>query len=237
MAIRHIKELHMNKIINIAIDGPGGAGKSTISKTVAKKLDILYVDTGSLYRTIGLFVKLKDVNPKDGAAVASILPEISLEVKYENGAQVNYLNGVNYGDAIRTPEMSMYASDVSKIPEVRAFLLETQKQIAKKNSVIMDGRDIGTVILPNADVKIFLTASAECRAMRRYKELCERGQTVRYEDVLKEMNERDEQDSNRKIAPAKPAEDAILLDTTGFNFEQSVNMILELIEKKCGGCI
>ncbi|MBE6534409.1 MAG: (d)CMP kinase [Ruminococcaceae bacterium] len=227
----------MNKIINIAIDGPGGAGKSTISKTVAKKLDILYVDTGSLYRTIGLFVKLKDVNPKDGAAVASILPEISLEVKYENGAQVNYLNGVNYGDAIRTPEMSMYASDVSKIPEVRAFLLETQKQIAKKNSVIMDGRDIGTVILPNADVKIFLTASAECRAMRRYKELCERGQSVRYEDVLKEMNERDEQDSNRKIAPAKPAEDAILLDTTGFNFEQSVNMILELIEKKCGGCI
>ena len=237
MAIRHIKELHMNKIINIAIDGPGGAGKSTISKTVAKKLDILYVDTGSLYRTIGLFVKLKDVNPKDGAAVASILHEISLEVKYENGAQVNYLNGVNYGDAIRTPEMSMYASDVSKIPEVRAFLLETQKQIAKKNSVIMDGRDIGTVILPNADVKIFLTASAECRAMRRYKELCERGQSVRYEDVLKEMNERDEQDSNRKIAPAKPAEDAILLDTTGFNFEQSVNMILELIEKKCGGCI
>ena len=237
MAIRHIKELHMNKIINIAIDGPGGAGKSTISKTIAKKLDILYVDTGSLYRTIGLFVKLKDVNPKDGAAVASILPEISLEVKYENGAQVNYLNGVNYGDAIRTPEMSMYASDVSKIPEVRAFLLETQKQIAKKNSVIMDGRDIGTVILPNADVKIFLTASAECRAMRRYKELCERGQSVRYEDVLKEMNERDEQDSNRKIAPAKPAEDAILLDTTGFNFEQSVNMILELIEKKCGGCI
>ena len=227
----------MNKIINIAIDGPGGAGKSTISKTIAKKLDILYVDTGSLYRTIGLFVKLKDVNPKDGAAVASILPEISLEVKYENGAQVNYLNGVNYGDAIRTPEMSMYASDVSKIPEVRAFLLETQKQIAKKNSVIMDGRDIGTVILPNADVKIFLTASAECRAMRRYKELCERGQSVRYEDVLKEMNERDEQDSNRKIAPAKPAEDAILLDTTGFNFEQSVNMILELIEKKCGGCI
>ena len=227
----------MNKIINIAIDGPGGAGKSTISRTVAKKLDILYVDTGSLYRTIGLFVKLKDVNPKDGAAVASILPEISLEVKYENGAQVNYLNGVNYGDAIRTPEMSMYASDVSKIPEVRAFLLETQKQIAKKNSVIMDGRDIGTVILPNADVKIFLTASAECRAMRRYKELCERGQSVRYEDVLKEMNERDEQDSNRKIAPAKPAEDAILLDTTGFNFDQSVNMILELIEKKCGGCI
>ena len=227
----------MKKIINIAIDGPGGAGKSTISKTVAKKLDILYVDTGSLYRTIGLFVKSKGVDPKNANAVADILPEISIEVKYENGAQVNYLNGINHGDAIRTPEMSMYASDVSKIPEVRAFLLETQKQIAKQNSVIMDGRDIGTVILPNADVKIFLTASAECRAMRRYNELIERGQNVKYEDVLSEMNERDAQDSNREIAPAKPAADAILLDTTGFELEDSVKAILEIIEKKCGGSI
>ena len=227
----------MKKIINIAIDGPGGAGKSTISKTLAKKLDILYVDTGSLYRTIGLFVKMKDVNPKDADAVTAILPEISIEVKYENGAQVNYLNGVNYGDAIRTPEMSMYASDVSKVPAVRAFLLETQKQIARTNSVIMDGRDIGTVILPTADVKIFLTASAECRAMRRYKELCERGQNVKYEDVLSEMNERDAQDSSRKIAPAKPADDAIILDTTTFDFDQSVDAILEIIEKKCGGSI
>jgi cytidylate kinase len=227
----------MNKIINIAIDGPGGAGKSTISKAVAKKLDILYVDTGSLYRTIGLFVKSKNVDPQDAEAITAILPEISIEVKYENGAQVNYLNGVNHGDAIRTPEMSMYASAVSAIPSVRAFLLETQKQIAKVNSVIMDGRDIGTVILPNADVKIFLTASAECRAMRRYKELCERGQTVNYEDVLREMNERDTKDSSREIAPAKPAEDAILLDTTSFDFEESVNAILEIIEKKCGGSI
>ena len=227
----------MKKIINIAIDGPGGAGKSTISKAVAKKLDILYVDTGSLYRTIGLFVKSKNVDPKNAEAVTAILPEISIEVKYENGAQVNYLNGVNHGDAIRTPEMSMYASAVSAIPSVRAFLLETQKQIAKVNSVIMDGRDIGTVILPNADVKIFLTASAECRAMRRYKELCERGQKVNYEDVLREMNERDTQDSSRAIAPAKPAEDAILLDTTSFDFEESVNAILEIIEKKCGGSI
>ena len=227
----------MEKIINLAIDGPGGAGKSTISKTVAKRLDILYVDTGSLYRTIGLFVKLKGVNPKDASAVAAILPEISIEVKYENGAQVNYLNGVNHGEAIRTPEMSMYASDVSAIPAVRSFLLETQKQIAKTNSVIMDGRDIGTVILPNADVKIFLTASEECRAMRRYNELIERGQSVTYEQVLSEMNERDTQDSSRKIAPAKPADDAIILDTTGFEFEDSVNAILEIIKNKCGGSI
>lgn len=227
----------MNKIINVAIDGPGGAGKSTIAKAVAKKLDILYVDTGALYRTIGLFVKSKGVDPKDEAGVTAILPEISIEVKYENGAQVVYLNGVNHGDAIRTPEMSMYASAVSAIPSVRAFLLETQKQIARTNSVIMDGRDIGTVILPNADVKIFITASPECRAMRRYKELCERGQSVNYDDVLREMNERDSQDSSRKVAPAKPAEDAIFLDNGDLDLEGSVNAVLKIIEKKCGGSI
>ena len=148
-----------------------------------------------------------------------------------------YLNGVNHGDAIRTPEMSMYASNVSAIPAVRAFLLETQKQIARTNSVIMDGRDIGTVILPNADVKIFLTASAEERAKRRYKELCERGQSVSYEDVLNEMNERDAQDSSRKIAPAKPAEDAIFLDNSGYTFEESVAKVIEIINEKCGGSI
>ena len=225
----------MKKIINIAIDGPGGAGKSSVSKAIAKKLDILYVDTGALYRTIGLFVKSKNIDPNDAEAVSACLDEISIVVKHENGAQVVYLNGTNHGDAIRTPEMSMYASHVSKIPAVRAFLLETQKQIAKTNSVIMDGRDIGTVILPNADVKIFLTASAEHRALRRYKELCERGQNVKYEDVLTEMNERDAQDSSRKIAPAKPAEDAILFDNSELNFEQSVDAIIEIVKQKCGG--
>ena len=227
----------MEKIINIAIDGPGGAGKSTISRAVAKKLDILYVDTGALYRTIGLFVRSKNIEPTDAEAVTAILSEISIEVKYENSTQVIYLNGVNHGDAIRTPEMSMYASHVSAIPAVRAFLLETQKQIAKTNSVIMDGRDIGTVILPDADVKIFLTASAECRAMRRYNELCARGQSVRYEDVLAEMNQRDEQDSSRAIAPAKPAEDAIILDNSDLNFDQSVDAIIEIVNKACGGSI
>ena len=225
----------MKKIINIAIDGPGGAGKSSLSKAVAKKLNILYVDTGALYRTIGLFVKSKNTDPKNAAAVTELLPEINIEVKYENGAQVIYLNGVDHKDEIRTPELSMYASHVSAIPSVRAFLLETQKQIARTNSVIMDGRDIGTVILPNADVKIFLTASAECRAKRRYDELCARGQSVRYEDVLAEMNERDTQDSSRKIAPAKPAEDAILLDNSDLTFDETVDAVLDIVNQRCGG--
>lgn len=219
-------------MIRIAIDGPGGAGKSTVAKAVAKKLDILYVDTGALYRTIGLYVRSKDVDPKDAEAVGALLPEIKLEVKYENGAQHVYLNGVDHGDAIRTPEMSMYASSVSAIPSVRAFLLETQKEIARKNSVIMDGRDIGTVILPDADLKIFMTASAECRAMRRYKELTERGQDVKYEDVLAEMNQRDGQDSSRDIAPTKAADDAILFDNSDLDFEQTVDAIIEMVNKR-----
>ena len=222
------------KHINIAIDGPGGAGKSTTAKAVAKKLDILYVDTGALYRTIGLYVRSKNVDPKDAEGVSALLPEINLEVKYENGAQHVYLNGVDHGDAIRTPEMSMYASLVSAIPAVRAFLLEAQKDIARKNSVVMDGRDIGTVILPDAEVKIFMTASAECRAKRRYDELIARGQTVKFEDVLAEMNQRDGQDSSRAIAPTKAADDAILFDNSDYTFEQSVAKIIEIIKEKAG---
>lgn len=221
-------------MIQIAIDGPGGAGKSTISRAVAAKLGIVYVDTGALYRTVGYYVRSKELDPKDPEAVSGCLGEIAIEVRYVNGAQHVFLNGEDLGDRIRTPEMSMYASAVSAIPRVRAFLLETQKEIARRNSVIMDGRDIGTVILPEADVKIFLTASAECRAERRYKELLEKGQTVRYEDVLREMNERDTQDSTREVAPATAAADAVIFDNTGMTFEESVDAVIRLIREKTG---
>ena len=221
-------------MIRIAIDGPGGAGKSTLAKAVAKKLDILYVDTGALYRTVGLYVRRLDIDPKDAKAVGESLGGLNIEVRYEDGAQKVYLNGENPGDAIRTPEMSMYASAVSAIPAVRAFLLETQKDIARKNSVIMDGRDIGTVILPDADVKVFLTASPECRAMRRYKELTEKGQNVKYEDVLAEMNQRDHQDSTREIAPAEAAADAVLLDNSDLDLEGTVEAVIALVREKTG---
>ena len=218
-------------MIKIAIDGPGGAGKSTISRAVAAKLGIVYVDTGALYRTIGLYVRRAEVSPTDREAVSECLKDIKLELKYENGKQCVYLNGENPGDLIRTPEMSMYASAVSAIPEVRAFLLDTQRDIAKKNSVIMDGRDIGTVILPDADVKIFLTASPECRARRRYDELTAKGSNVKYEDVLAEMNQRDAQDAGREVAPATAAADAVIIDNTGLSFDESVDAVIALARK------
>lgn len=219
-------------MIQIAIDGPGGAGKSTVAKAVAAKLGIVYVDTGALYRTVGYYVKEKGIDPHDKEAVAACLSDIRIEVRYENGVQRVYLNGEDLGDAIRTPQMSMYASAVSAIGEVRTFLLETQKDIARKNSVIMDGRDIGTVILPNADVKIFMTASAECRARRRYDELVAKGMDVKYEDVLAEMNERDKNDSTRDIAPTAAAPDAILFDNSGMTPEQSVDRVIEIVKSK-----
>ena len=220
----------MKDHIQIAIDGPGGAGKSTVSKAIAARLGIVYVDTGALYRTVGYFVRTKNVDPTDRDAVTALLPLINIEVKYENGAQHVYLNGEDPGDRIRTPEMSMYASAVSAIPAVRAFLLDTQKDIANKNSVIMDGRDIGTVILPNADLKVFLTASPECRARRRYDELIAKGQQVELEDVLREMNERDKNDSSRDTAPAVAASDAILFDNTGMGLEETVARIIGWVE-------
>lgn len=221
-------------MIRIAIDGPSGAGKSTVAKALAARLGIIYVDTGALYRTIGYYVRSKNVDPKDAAAVEKLLPEIRIEIKYENGAQFVYLNGEDLGDRIRTPEMSMYASAVSAIPAVRAFLLDTQREIAQKNSVIMDGRDIGTVILPDADVKIFLTASFECRAKRRCDELNAKGIKCKYEDVLFEMKMRDRADRTREIAPAVAAPDAIPFNNSWMTPEECTAKILRVIEKKLG---
>lgn len=219
-------------MIQIAIDGPSGAGKSTVAKAVARELGIIYVDTGALYRTIGYFVRSRDVDPKDPVGVAALLPEISVELKYENGRQIVCLNGEDLGDRIRTPEMSMYASAVSAIPAVRTFLLETQRKIARENSVIMDGRDIGTVILPNANVKIFLTASDECRATRRRDELVAKGIEVTYEEVLADMIERDRNDSTRSVAPAVAAEDAVLFDNSWMTPEECTAAIIRLIKEK-----
>ena len=219
-------------MIRIAIDGPGGAGKSTVAKSVAKELGIIYVDTGALYRTIGLYMLNNGIDPKDAPAVAAALPDFTLELKFVDGKQTVLLNGEDVGDRIRTPEASMAASAVSAIKEVRAYLLDTQRNIAAKNSVIMDGRDIGTVILPDAEVKIFLTASPEARARRRYKELIAKGQEVTYEQVYSEMVERDRNDSTRDIAPCVQAEDAVLLDNSDLDFEGTVNAVLEIVKKK-----
>ena len=219
-------------MFKIAIDGPSGAGKSSIAKAIAKSMGIVYVDTGALYRTIGYYVRSKGVDPKDGEGVTELLPEINIEVKYEDGAQYVYLNGKNLGDRIREPEISMYASAVSAIPTVREFLLETQRSIARSNSVVMDGRDIGTVILPDAEVKIFLTASDECRAMRRYLELKEKGTETSYEEVLADMRERDHNDKNRSVAPAVPAADAVFLDNSGYTVEETLAEALKIINGK-----
>ena len=219
-------------MIQIAIDGPSGAGKSTVAKALAAKLGIVYVDTGALYRTIGYYVRSKNVDPKDPAAVEALLPEIEIELKYENGTQIVCLGGENLGDKIRTPEMSMYASAVSAIPAVRAFLLDTQRNIAKKNSVIMDGRDIGTVILPNADVKIYLTASNECRAQRRCDELRAKGIETSYEEVLADMIERDRADSTREVAPAVAAPDAVTFDNSWMTPDECTAKLAELVLSK-----
>ena len=221
-------------MLKIALDGPGGAGKSTVARAVAAKLGLLYVDTGALYRAIGLYVRRHDIDPKDEAAVTALLPSVTLDLTHENGEQKVYLCGEDVSGLIRTPEISMYASSVSAHPSVRAFLLETQRSIAEHADVIMDGRDIGTVIFPDADVKIFLTASPEDRAQRRYLELREKGQDVRYEDILADIKQRDLQDTTRKNAPLRRAEDAVLLDNSGFEFPQSVEAVLSIIKEKTG---
>lgn len=222
-------------MINIAIDGPAGAGKSTVAKGVAAKLGYIYVDTGALYRAVGVYALRQGVDTKDGDGVSALLPEINVELKFIDGVQHVFLNGEDVSVEIRTPDASMAASNVSAIPSVRSFLFDLQRNIASKNDCIMDGRDIGTVVLPNAQVKIFLTADPEERAMRRYKELIVKDPDVKYDDVLADLKVRDYQDSHREIAPLKPAEDSVVYNTTGNSLEESVEKVINIIKEKTNG--
>lgn len=222
-------------MISVAIDGPSGAGKSTISRAAAAAFGFIYVDTGALYRTIGLAAYRRGLDTKDKSAILPMLPELNIELKYnEKGEQRMYLDGEDVSKEIRLPEISMCASNVSAIPEVRTFLNDTQRNMAEKYDVIMDGRDIGTVILPDADVKIFLTASPEARAHRRYLELMAKGMVASLEDVLLDMHKRDEQDSNRAAAPLKAAEDAVILDSSEIDFDETLKRVCDIIAEKTG---
>lgn len=221
-------------MINIAIDGPSGAGKSYLAREVSRRLGFIYVDTGAMYRAIGLYMLRNGIDPHITAQVVHALKKVSVTINYENGEQAVILNGENVNAFIRTPEVSMAASNVSAIPEVRAFLLSLQKDLAAANNVVMDGRDIGTVILPDADVKIFLCASPEARAKRRLAELLEKGTATTLEEVLADMEKRDENDRNRKIAPAVPAADAFILDNSDLDREGTVITALEMIAAKTG---
>ena len=214
-------------MINVAIDGPAGAGKSTVAKAAAKELGYIYVDTGALYRTVALNAVRNSIID-DSEKIVDMLSSTQVELKYVDGVQAVYLNGEDVSSLIRTPEISMGASKVSAIPEVRAFLLDLQRDIAKNNNVIMDGRDIGTVVLPNAECKIYLTASSFVRANRRYKELIEKGETCDLAQIEKDIIARDEQDMNREIAPLKQAEDAVYLDASDLSIDEVVNKIIEI---------
>ena len=221
------------KIYSIAVDGPSGAGKSSLAKAIAAELHILYVDTGAIYRTIGCYARRKGVETADTEAVIALLPEVEIGMRYDaQGLQHMLLHGEDVTEEIRLPEMSLYASAVSAIPEVRAFLLEMQRDMAKTQNILMDGRDIGTVVLPNATVKIFLTASPEARATRRWKEYQQKGIDTPYEDVLADVKQRDYQDTHRAAAPLKQADDAVLLDTSELNFEQSFEAMKKIITEK-----
>lgn len=221
------------KNISVAIDGPSGAGKSTVARAVSAKYRFIYVDTGAIYRTVGLAAQYAGVDSKDKEGIIALLPGLNIEMSYdEQGVQRMLLDGKDVSAEIRTPRSSIYASDVSALPEVRAFLMDMQRDMAKKHSVIMDGRDIGTVVLPDADVKIFLTASAEARAQRRCLELEQKGMPTPFEEVLKDIEYRDAQDSSRAAAPLKAADDAVTLDTTELNFEESVAAVCSIIEAK-----
>ena len=222
-------------MIKIAIDGPSGSGKSTLARSLAKRYGYVYVDTGALYRTVGLYMLQCGVDIKSSVSVAENLKNISVELKYdENGMQHVLLNGADVGESIRTSGISAAASAVSAIPEVRAFLLDTQRKMAENNNVVMDGRDIGTVIFPDAQVKIFLTAGNLARAERRHKELTEKGENITLEKVLSDMESRDKSDRSRKEAPAIPAQDAVILDNSGFEPEDTLRAACDIINEKLG---
>jgi len=223
----------MSDYYSIAIDGPSGAGKSTIARAAAKHFGFLYVDTGAIYRTVGVAAFNRGIQPSDAPAVIAMLPSLQIQLTHgADGLQHMILDGEDITEAIRRPEISMYASAVSAIPEVRSYLMDTQRNLAASNHVIMDGRDIGTVVLPNAGLKIFLTATSEDRANRRYLELLGRGMETTYEEVLRDIQIRDKNDSSRAAAPLRPAEDALYLDTTGFSFEQSCALIFDHIRER-----
>ena len=220
-------------VVSIAIDGPSGAGKSTLAKKLAERLGFVYVDTGAIYRTIGLRALRSGTDPRDAAAVAAMLEDVHLEIRYgEDGLQHMILDGEDVTEEIRLPEVSRYASQVSAHPCVRDYLLEMQRSLARTHSVIMDGRDIGTVVLPDADVKIFLTAAPEERARRRCRELEQRGTPQPYEEVLSDIRERDKNDMERPVAPLRQAEDAVLVDTTHLDFEASLDTLENIIKEK-----
>ena len=217
-------------MINIAIDGPAGAGKSTLSRLLASKLSYIYVDTGALYRAVGLKFSQNGFDTALEGDLDAVLSDTSVDIRFINGEQRVFLDGTDVSDDIRTPLASMMASAVSAKPPVRAFLLDMQRNIAKNNNVVMDGRDIGTVVLPDAKVKIFLTADVEVRANRRLKELLEKGQQVSFDEVLEDMKQRDYNDSHRPIAPLKQADDAVLADTTELSFEQSLELLINIVK-------
>ena len=220
----------MNGFYSIAIDGPSGAGKSTQARRLAAAFNFIYVDTGAIYRTLGLACLRAGVDRKDVDAVMELLSGLDIDIRYNDaGEQCMMLNGEDVSKEIRLPEISICASDVSSLAEVRSFLLEMQRKFARENNVIMDGRDIGTVVLPDAELKIFLTASPEARAERRLKELRQKGQDVSFEEVLKDINYRDEQDSNRAAAPLRQADDAVLVDSSDIDFEQTFALLCEIV--------
>lgn len=221
-------------MINVAIDGPAGAGKSTIAKRIAGDMEYLYIDTGAMYRTLAYKAIKNGIEIKDEQSVTAMLSDTKLDIVYSGGMQRMLADGIDVTDCIRTPEVSAGASDISAIPFVRKWLLDTQRSLAENNNCLMDGRDIGTVVLPDADVKIFLTASPETRAQRRFDELKEKGIDVTYQKVLEDMKERDKNDSTRACAPLKQADDAVFVDTSSLTFEESVSLIKQIISDKVG---